>query len=77
MGTAAANTKKCSKCRAVRTVDRFSRDCSRLDGLAYWCKACCNGRLRLKYARDSRWRATRVAYMRELRSGRKEARHAR
>lgn len=73
--TTASSTKKCSKCRAVKAVTRFSRDSSRLDGRAYWCKACCNGRLRLKYARDPHWRACRVAYMRNLRSGRKDARH--
>lgn len=37
--------KKCSKCKSIKSIDSFTRDKSRPDGLSYICKECS----RLKY----------------------------
>lgn len=32
--------KQCSKCKAIKPLAEFAKDCSRLDGLFGWCKEC-------------------------------------
>lgn len=46
-----AKTKHCPKCDKRRSIRRFSKDISRLDGRNGWCKLCIK-RLSKKYLKD-------------------------
>lgn len=45
--------KKCSKCKEEKSSEKFRRDASRADGLAYICKVCANAKQREYTARSS------------------------
>jgi len=39
-------TKKCTKCKQVKSVSDFTKDASRRDGVSYTCRQCASGRVR-------------------------------
>ena len=72
---AANGLKKCSRCEDTATVEAFSRNRSRRDGYAEWCRACVKT---WRYPHEDRYRARTRAYYktkRGLEINRKWSRH--
>ena len=53
--------KECTKCREIKSVNEFSRDKSKTDGLKTQCKQCCK-----------QWRENNKEYMKQWRENNKE-----
>ncbi len=47
-------TKKCSKCREVKTVESFNKDNTRNDKLSCWCKVCQKNKNKQWYTGDNK-----------------------
>jgi len=45
-------TKECPHCKITKSIDSFSKDKNRSEGIASWCKSCCSEDQRARYRRD-------------------------
>lgn len=55
--------KYCPSCEQIKDVSSFNKDCTRIDGLACYCRECnsvINKQKYLKNAQDHEWKLTRM-----------------